>query len=61
MYIVSYNSNKLNLQGKVRARTQEIPTRSVDCVLSVGALSRSSAVDETLQEVYRSGIRAEKW
>ena len=30
----------LGLQGNVRARTQDVAAKSIDCVLSVGALDR---------------------
>jgi hypothetical protein len=38
----------------VRTKTQEIPSKSVDCVLSVGALGRSgSASTEVVTEIFR--------
>ena len=44
----------LEISGKVRSKTQDIPSKSVDCVLSVGALGRSGvASTELVTEVYR--------
>ena len=38
----------------MRTKTQEIPSKSVDCVLSVGALGRSgSASTEVVTEIFR--------
>lgn len=56
------NRQNLNLQGRVRARTQDIPNKSMDCVISVGALNRAasaattnrdSAKVEMISEAYR--------
>ena len=47
-------SGGLEIRGKVRTKTQEIASKSVDCVLSVGALGRSgSASTEVVTEVFR--------
>ena len=50
------NRGGLNLQGKVRSRTAEIPSKSVDVVVSTGAIARTgslSASVELVNEAYR--------
>lgn len=48
------NRGNLNLSGKVRVKTQDIPSKSVDCVLSVGAMDRTKGKNiELVNEVYR--------
>jgi len=50
------NRGGLNLQGKVRSRTAEIPSKSVDVVVSTGAVARAgglSAAVELVNEAYR--------
>lgn len=47
------NREGLNLSGKVRTRSQEILSKSVDCVVTTGALSRARAPVELIQEAYR--------
>jgi len=47
------NVGGLKLSGKLRQKTQDVPSRTVDTVISVGALSRSSNSYETLMEVNR--------
>ena len=48
------NRDGVNLQGKVRSRTQDIPSKTMDVVLSTGAISRSgSGAVELVNEVYR--------
>jgi SAM-dependent methyltransferase len=37
------NRGGLGLTGKVRSRTQDIPSKSADCVLSVGAIRRADS------------------
>lgn len=46
-------SKDKRLTGKVRLRTQEIPNKSVDCVLSTGAIKRSEVPVEIIKEAYR--------
>ncbi len=48
-----WRSGGLGLSGRVRFKTQEIPSKSVDCVISIGALSRSIIPVEIIQEGYR--------
>ena len=52
----------VNIQGKIRSRTQDVPGRSSDCVISVGAMKRSVRKDaqnpnnakvELINEAYR--------
>ena len=43
----------MGLSGRIRFKTQEIPSKSVDCILSTGALSRAKAPVEVIQEGYR--------
>ena len=48
------NRDGVNLQGKVRSRTQDIPSKTMDVVMSTGALARSgSGAVELVNEVYR--------
>lgn len=47
------NINSMNLRGRVRGRSQEIPSKSMDCVISTGGLARSTEKGELLNEVYR--------
>lgn len=47
------NRGGMELSGKVRMRTQEVASRTVDCVISTGALARSPNSVETVLEVYR--------
>lgn len=43
------------LRGRVRQRTQELPPKSADCVLSVGGLAREAGESryEAVNEAYR--------
>ena len=51
---IFFTQGGLEISGKVRSKTQDIPSKSVDCVLSVGALGRSGAAStELVTEVYR--------
>eukprot|EP00607_Mallomonas_marina_P007279 CAMPEP_0182419156 /NCGR_PEP_ID=MMETSP1167-20130531/3554_1 /TAXON_ID=2988 /ORGANISM="Mallomonas Sp, Strain CCMP3275" /LENGTH=243 /DNA_ID=CAMNT_0024593811 /DNA_START=387 /DNA_END=1118 /DNA_ORIENTATION=+ len=47
------NVEGLGLSGRVRTRSQEIPAKSVDCVITTGSLVRSAAPVELVQEGYR--------
>eukprot|EP01038_Epipyxis_sp_PR26KG_P009269 gene9269-12486_t len=48
------NKEGMNVSGKVRQRTQEIQTKSMDCVVSYGAIDRATTGGvELLNEVYR--------
>jgi len=48
------NRDGVNLQGKVRSRTQDVPSKTMDVVMSTGAIARSgSAAVELVNEVYR--------
>ena len=48
------NRGNLGLRGKVRTRTQEIEAKSMDCVISTGAMSRcDSPVEEVVNEAFR--------
>jgi SAM-dependent methyltransferase len=48
------NRDGVNLQGKVRSRTQDIPSKTMDVVMSTGAIARSgSGAVELVNEVYR--------
>lgn len=50
------NRNQLNLQGKIRERTQDIQSKSVDCVISAGSLSKlkdQNSQVEKVTEIYR--------
>lgn len=48
------NRGGLKLQGKLRGRTQDIPSKTVDVVLSTGAISRSnSGAVELVNEAFR--------
>lgn len=47
------NRNGLGLRGKVRTKTQEISAKTVDCVVSVGAINRGQSAIEVINEAYR--------
>ena len=48
------NRDGVNLQGKVRSRTQDVPSKTMDVVMSTGAIARSgSGAVELVNEVYR--------
>ena len=47
------NIGGLKLSGKIRQKTQDIATKTIDTVISVGALSRSNNAYETLMEINR--------
>ncbi len=48
------NRGGLRLQGKIRARTQDIPSKTIDVVLSTGAIARSnSGAVELVNEAFR--------
>ena len=47
------NIQGVGIKGRIRSKSQEIVPKSVDCVVSVGAISRSSAPVETVNEAFR--------
>lgn len=47
------NDKGKNIKGKIRTKTQDIPGRSVDCVISTGSLAKADNAQEILQEVHR--------
>lgn len=48
------NRGGLGLSGKVRSRTQDVPSKTADCVLSVGAISRAGdSRVELVNEAFR--------
>ena len=50
------NVDNMNLSGKMRERTQDIPSKTVDCVISVNSLERAKDTGkqiELVSEVYR--------
>ena len=48
------NREGLQLQGKIRSKTQQIDPKSVDCVISAGAMSRSAKpVEDVVNEAFR--------
>jgi len=50
-------SGGTNIQGKVRKKTQQIPSKSVDCVLSIGAVGRATASQDAKVEVINEAYR----
>ena len=48
------NREGLSLRGKIRSQTQQISPKSVDCVISTGAMSRSvRPVEDVINEAFR--------
>jgi hypothetical protein len=43
----------LELRARIRRRSQELPPKSVDCVLSVGGISRATNPFEAVNEAFR--------